>query len=105
DDEKKQQRAELKKKIQMWIDLLSENNSVAEMVDKSVAKSETADGLLKSNLKNVLNASRELEQAYRSVQLFYKNTESTKLKNVVLLNATTEQLTNTDMPLFRNYVA
>jgi hypothetical protein len=87
DASKKQQRAELKKKINLWIDLLTENNSVADMVDKSAEKAETAEKLLKGNLKKVLDSSREMEQSYRSVHLFYKNTESPKLKNVVLMNA------------------
>jgi hypothetical protein len=105
DASKKQQRAELKKKMKLWIDLLTENDSVAEMANKSAEKAETAEKLLKGNLKKVLNASRELEQSYRSVHLFYKNTESSKLKNVVLMNAALEQLTDLDEPRFIEYVA
>src|SRR4028119_221550 len=41
---KKKQRAELKKKMQMWIDLLSENSSVAEMVEKAEERSVVAEG-------------------------------------------------------------
>ncbi|RYZ90638.1 MAG: cupin domain-containing protein, partial [Proteobacteria bacterium] len=46
-----------------------------------------------------------LEEAYRSVHLFYKNTESPKLKNVVILNAAMEQLTDLDEPRFIEFVA
>ncbi|HEY0060366.1 MAG TPA: type VI secretion system contractile sheath protein TssC, partial [Flavisolibacter sp.] len=105
DSGKKTQRAELKKKLQMWISLLSESNSIAEMVDTTVEKAGVTEKLLKSNLKKVLDASRELEQSYRSVHLFYKNTESPKLKNVVLLNASNEQLTDLEEPRFIEYVA
>ncbi len=105
DASKKQQRAELKKKMQLWIDLLTENNSVAEMAEKSVQKAENAEKLLKQNLKKVLDASREMEQSYRSVHLFYKNTESPKLKNVVLMNASMDQLTDLDEPRFIEYIA
>jgi len=105
DDSKKPQRGELKKKLQMWIDLLTESNSVSEMVDKSVEKADTAEKLLKGNLKKILESSRDLEQSYRSVHLFYKNTESPKLKNVVLLNASMEQLTDLDEPRFIEYAA
>ena len=105
DGSKKTQRGELKKKLQMWIDLLQESNTVSEMVDKSVEKAETAERLLKGNLKKVLDASRDLESAYRSVHLFYKNTESPKLKNVVILNAAMEQLTDLDEPRFIEFVA
>lgn len=105
DDSKKAQRGELKKKLQLWLHLLQESSTVSEMADKSAEKAETAEKLLKGNLKKVLNASRNLEQAYRSVHLFYKNTESPKLKNVVLLNAAMEQLTDMDEPRFIEFVA
>jgi hypothetical protein len=105
DENKKGQRTELKKKLQLWIDLLTESNSVSEMVDKSVERAETTEKLLKGNLKKALHTSRDLEQAYRSVHLFYKNTESPKLKNVVLMNASMQQVTNLDEPRFIEYVA
>jgi len=105
DANKKEQRAALKKKMQLWIDLLSESSSVSEMVDKAVTKAETAEQLLKSNLKKVLSSTRNLEQSYRSVHLFYKNTESPKLKNVVIMNAGMDQLTDLDTPRFSEFVA
>lgn len=105
DGSKKTQRAELKKKLQTWIDLLTQTSSVSEMVDQSVEKAEVAEKLLKGNLKKVLDASRGLEEAYRSVHLFYKNTESPKLKNVTILNAAMEQLTDLDEPRFIEFVA
>jgi hypothetical protein len=105
DENKKEQRADLKKKINLWIDLLSENSTVAEMVDKAVEKADTAEKLLKNNLKKVLNSTRALESSYRSVHLFYKNTESPKLKNVAIMNAPMKELTNLDEPKFIEYVA
>lgn len=105
DSNKKEQRAELKKKMQLWIDLLSGSTSVSEMVDKSMTKAESSEKLLKDNLKKVLSTTRELEQSYRSVHLFYKNTESSKLKNVALMNASMDQLTNLDEPRFIEHVA
>src|SRR4051794_12868684 len=105
DSGKKQQRAELKKKIQMWIDLLTENESVSEMVDKSMERAEVTEKLLKGNLKKVLETSRELEQSYRSINLFYKNTESSKIKNLAVMNAAMSQLTALDEPRFIAHVA
>ena len=105
DASKKEQREQLKKKMKLWIDLLSQNTSVSEMVDKSVERAEISERLLKSNLKKVLNETRQLEQSYRSVHLFYKNTESTKLKNVGIMNAPMKELTNLDEPKFIEYVA
>jgi hypothetical protein len=105
DPDKKSQRGDLKKKLNLWIDLLSENNSVAEMVDKASERSKAADKLLKGNLKKVLDSTRELETNYRTVHLFYKNTESTKLKNVNIMNAPLHQLTNLTEPKFIEHVA
>ena len=104
DTSKKEQRAALKKKMQMWLDLLA-NDSVSSMVEKSVASSEVAEKLLKSNLKTVLDNSRELEQSYRAMNLFYKNSESTKLKNLAIMNASISQLTDLDEPRFIDHVA
>jgi Type VI secretion system, TssC, VipB len=102
---KKEQRSDLKKKLNLWIELLSQNSSVPEMVDKAVERSETAERLLKGNLKKALGAVRPLEEAYRSVHLFYKNTESVKLKNVAIMNAPMKELVNLDEPRFIEHVA
>ncbi|MEO8962003.1 MAG: type VI secretion system contractile sheath protein TssC [Ginsengibacter sp.] len=105
DTNKKEQRADLKKKMQMWLDLLLNSDSVSAMVDKSMQSSEISEKLLKENLKNVLDASRELEQSYRSINLFYKNSESPKLKNIAIMNASMSQLTDLDEPRFIDHVA
>jgi hypothetical protein len=105
DASKKEQRQQLKKKMLLWIELLSNNESVSEMVDKSIERAETTEKLLKGNLKKILESTRDLEQSYRSVHLFYKNTESPKLKNVVIMNASVAQLTDLDEPRFIEFVA
>jgi hypothetical protein len=96
DSSKKEQRQQLKQKMQMWVDVLSKTESIGEMIETSSQKAEVAGKLLTANLKKVLDTTHDLEQAYRSVNLFYKNTESTKLKNVNLMNASMEQLMDLD---------
>ncbi len=103
-DEKRKEREELKKKIQLWLDILEDTDSVAAMVDKSSAKLSAAEDNLNKNIGLALKATRQLEQSYRSVNLFYQNTESDKLKNVVLLNAAPEQIQDLDNPRFIEYV-
>ena len=105
DASKKTHRAELKKKLNMWLDLLATSDSVSTMVDKSLERAEVTESLLKSNLKKVLETTKELEESYRSVNLFYKNTEWTKLKNVSIMNASMAQLTDLDEPRFIDAVA
>lgn len=105
DEDKKYERKALLKKIELWLELLGESNSVADIVEKCQSRTEVVDKSLSKNIGIALNATRNLEQAYRSVHLFYKNTESDKLTNVVILNASMDQLTDLDNPRFIEYVS
>jgi hypothetical protein len=103
--DKKAERKELAKKMELWVDLLTQSNDMSEMIEKCAAKSEAADKIHKKNLKKALDATAQLEQAYRSVSLFYANSESDKLKNVTFVNASMEQLKDLDNTRFIDYVA
>jgi len=105
DDEKKGEREELKLKLNQWIEALESGESVSDTIEKSAEKLQAIEENLNKNLLNVLESTRELEQAYRTVHLFYKNTEQDKLKNVVLMNATIDQLKELDNPRFIEYAA
>lgn len=105
DDQKKREREQLKKKMQLWLDILESSDSVSTMVDKSAEKLQAAEKNLNENIARALETTRDLEQAYRSVHLFYKNTEADKLQNVVLMNASMDQLTDLDNPRFIEYVS
>ena len=105
ESDKKNERAALKKKLTLWLTILSENNSIADMIESSAGKAESASKTLKKNLKKTLEATRSLEENYRSVALFYKNTESDKLKNVTIVNADMEQLQDLDNTRFIDFVA
>jgi hypothetical protein len=101
---KKTERKDLKGKLQLWIDLLTANNSIADMVEICSEKAKSTEENLKENLNKVLESTKELETAYRSVSLFYANTESDKLKNVGIMNASMEQLTDLDNTRFIDFV-
>jgi len=103
--EKKKEREELKKKISAWLEILENSDSVAAMTDRSMEKLQVAEQNLNRNIATALETSRELEQAYRSVNLFYQNTETDKLKNLVLLNASLEQVKDLDNPIVAEYVS
>jgi hypothetical protein len=105
DGEKKSDREALKKKIALWMELISSSSDVNEMVEKANSKSDAAAKTLKLNLKKALETTRELETSYRSLALFYKNTESDKLKNVTILNASQDQLKDLDNTRFIDFVA
>lgn len=104
-DEKKKERDELKKKIQLWIDVLEGSESVSAMVDKSTEKLQNAEENLNKNIAEALETTKELEQAYRSVNLFYQNTEADKVKNVIMLNASMDQIKDLDNPRFIDFVS
>lgn len=105
DPEKKKERQELKKRLSIWLDLLSQSSSASEIAEKSLEKVEAGTKLLSSNIGKALETFRDLEQAYRSVALFYKNTESDKLKNITIMNASLDQVTDLDNTRYIDFVA
>jgi len=97
---KKAEREALKKTLQWWSDILSSSDDVSEMIATCQERSDNADQVLKKNLKNAIEETQDLERSYRSVALFYKNTESTKVKNVSIINAEADQLRDLDNTRF-----
>lgn len=104
EDDKSQDRADLKKRLQLWVEILEGSIDTTEMIGKSMEKLESVRQNLRHNQAKALQASKGLEQAYRSINLFYKNTESDKLKNVVIMNAAMDQLQDLDNPRFIEHV-
>ncbi|WP_407405047.1 DUF5458 family protein [Chryseobacterium sp.] len=100
DSNKTEERKELLQKINLWVELLSTNESAEKMAETCKSKAQLADKNLKVNLKNSLDAVRQLETSYRTVAQFYKNTELDKVDNVSIVNASLEQVSDLDNPLF-----
>ncbi len=97
DNAKKAERVALKNALQIWADALSSSDNVAEIVSNAQGKADAASATIKKNLKKALEETNELESAWRSLNLFYKNTEKDKVKNITILNADlTEQIANLD---------
>jgi hypothetical protein len=97
---KKEEREELKKTLELWLGVLKSSNDLSEMASNSQAKSDQATSVYKSNMKKALEETERLEKSYRSVALFYKNTESTKVKNVAFINVELDQLKDLDNTRF-----
>lgn len=97
---KKEERAALKKTLQWWADVLSSSDDLSEVINTCNTRAEQAERVLKSNLKSALKRTEELERSYRSVALFFKNTESLKVKNVSVVNAEPDQLKDLDNTRF-----
>lgn len=97
---KKNEREVLKKNLLLWSEILNNGGDIASMIGACEEKTETAQKLLKKNLKEAVKNTEGLERSYRSVALFYSNTESTKVKNVSFVNADPDKLTDLDNDRF-----
>ncbi len=99
------ERKVLANRLGVWIDLLKSGQSAEQMRDKAKERALHVEDLLNKNLGKVLARTHELETSYRSVALFYRNTENQKVKNVTIVNAEMDQLTDLDNPLFIDYIS
>lgn len=97
---KKTEREELRKILEWWSEVLSSSEDVSDMIRTCQEKSDEAEQLLKKNLKAAIQHTNVLERSYRSVALFFKNTESVKVKNVSVINVDPEQLKDLDNTRF-----
>lgn len=104
DSEKKNERNDLLQTIQLWVDVLSKGEDISQMAENCKTEAEVAETTMKDNLRNALGTTKTLETAYRTVAQFYKNTESDKVKNVVMLNASMDQLKDLDNTYFIDYI-
>ena len=97
---KAKERETLKKTLELWLNVLSDNETITDMVASSEDHKKASEALLTKNLAYAVDVTKELEANYRTVALFYKNTEEDKVKNVTIVNATLEQLKDLDNTRF-----
>jgi hypothetical protein len=97
---RKKDRENLKNKLNLWIDVLSSEGDLYSMVDECEKEHLNAKKLYEENLGKVVEEIKDLEQAYRSVYLFFRNTEEEKTNYISFVNASLEQLTNPDFSNF-----
>ena len=105
DEQWSSERKKLINRLSVWLDLLKNSNNVEQMRDAANSKAEQMEQLLNFNLKKSLERVKELERSYRSVALFYKNTESPKVKNISIVNADISQLKDLDNTLFIDHIS
>ncbi len=102
---RKKDREKLKEQLKLWHDLLKESDDVTELIGKAEERSQNAGALLNSNLKKALDSTRELEKNYRSMALFFKNTEQDKVRNITIFNADIERLKDLDNTMVIDKIA
>jgi hypothetical protein len=105
EENKKTDRKQLKKRLALWHSLLSDADSVSDALEKGEKRVEAAQHLLTDNLKKAVEATHELEQSYRSVALFFRNTDLDEVKNVSIMNADKDQLQDLDNTTFIDAVS
>lgn len=105
DEEKKEERKALLKTLDLWIEMLEQNESADEMLAQCNKNVETVTTLLKENQLEAVDTVRKLECAYREAKLFFDNAETDKINNISFLNASMEQLQDLDNPIFINSVS
>ncbi|CCH54944.1 hypothetical protein BN8_04166 [Fibrisoma limi BUZ 3] len=99
DESRKQDRKQLRDRLQLWKDMLSkEGTSVTELAKEVDEKYQATEKLYKDNLAAVVSEVRELESTYKGVDLFFKNAETSglKIRNIVFMNAGLDQLNPAD---------
>lgn len=105
ESQKKSERETLQKVLSLWAKVLESNNEISDMVNLCEQKAEQSEKVLQQNLGKAIEESKDLERSYRNVALFFKNSESDKLKNVSFLNCELDQMKDLDNTRFIDNVA
>ncbi len=100
ENSKKEERSLLKKNLEIWESIINGADDILQMIDNCKEKAEESEKTLEKNLSKAIENTRDLERSYRSVALFYKNTEESKIKNISILNAEMDQLKDLDNTRF-----
>ncbi len=95
DTDKASKRAKLKAEIEALKELV-ESGTLSEAQEKAKQKADTVDAVLKENLKNIFNNTRDLEKTYRAMDLFFRNAEEDNIRNLFFMNLPLEEFTSAE---------
>ena len=101
---RKQDRKDLKNKLKLWVDILSSEKDLYEMVESCEKEFESSKKGYEENLSHAVEEVKDLEQAYRTIYLFYRNTEESKTNYISIMNASLDQLTDPNTSGFANAI-
>ena len=104
ENSKKEERSGLLKTLELWSEILKSGDDIISLVQAADDKAQESQKVLIKNLRSALKDTRELETSYRSVALFYKNTDMESIKNVSIMNAELEQLSDLDNTRFIDHI-
>ncbi|HTN45477.1 MAG TPA: DUF5458 family protein [Flavipsychrobacter sp.] len=100
ESQKKSERETLQKALSLWAKVLESSNDITDMVNTCEEKAAQSEKILQQNLAKAIDETKDLERSYRNVALFFKNTESDKLKNVSFINCELDQVKDLDNTRF-----
>lgn len=100
ESQKKNERETLMKALQLWANVLGSGSEITDMVNLCEEKAAQSEKVLQQNLARAIDETKDLERSYRNVALFFKNTESDKLKNVSFINCELDQMKDLDNTRF-----
>ncbi|MDR1881982.1 MAG: DUF5458 family protein [Prevotella sp.] len=101
----KEKRENLINDINGWLQLLNENDGTAtELVDACKQKEEKYTKVLSQGITDALYATAPLECSYRTLDSFFKTSNSDKVKNLRVINVYKDDIANPDSG-FANEVA
>jgi hypothetical protein len=100
EQQKKGERDSLKKALHVWAKVLESSKEISDMVNLCEEKAASSQKVLEHNLGKAVEESKDLERSYRNVALFFKNSESDKLKNVSFINCELDQMKDLDNTRF-----
>ena len=105
DPQKKAERRQLSMALALWAATLENGGDLAAMVTYCKEQAQQSDEVLTSNLGKAIEETKDIERSYRNISLFFKNTDSERLRNISFLNCELEQLKELENPLFADAVA
>lgn len=90
-------REKLASDLKKWIELLDEDkNSAMEYAEVCTQKEKKYRELFAKNLNNLLEAIEPIEREYRTLDTFFKNTGSDKIRNLRLINVDKHELNDSN---------
>lgn len=97
DPEANDERKNLKGRLSAFVALLESDTNTGNLIESSQSIGVQAEELLNSNIKRALDATATLEKNYRTVGSFFTNAGGDdEVKNVTILNASMEKVTDMD---------
>lgn len=90
-------RERLAKELDSWLSVLNEEkHSASEYAEVCKENEKKYQKLLNRNITEALEASKNLEISYRTLDYFFRNTNTDKLENLKIINVNKEELEDPD---------